>query len=340
MSEEPTSSNMETTAPTPTETSTITQTADAQAGTMSVGATTPISEQAAQLPPENTQVLENFRSMLPEELRNEPSLSNYKDVAGMAKSLVAAQKELGSRIRIPGPDASNEIKQEFLKKLETIPGVVALPDGKDPAAMNAFLTKLGRPESPDQYDVNVDPEMMQFVPGLKDKIPEFKVLAHQLGLNKQQASALVEFETANTTKVIDKMLADKESTTALLKEQWGGDFKNRFEAAKDVFGHFRTKYPEAVQSLLNGVEGNNPVVLMMAAELGKTYKESGIITGTREVNYGLTPEEATNRIRELKANPDFQKDYNSDDDKVRYAAIDKLSALYEAQSPTKTNRNP
>lgn len=277
----------------------------------------------------------SFRSQLPEELRDEPSLMNYKDIGSMAKSLVNAQKELGSRIRIPGPDASKEARAEFNKKLETVPGVVAIPDPNDKEAMDAFLTKMGRPETPEGYQVELDPEVTKYVPGLKDKVPEFKVLAHQLGLNKQQAAALVNFETSQTEKVIDKMLTEKEATTNLLKESWGSDYDNRLGAASDTFRHMSSKYPDAVKSLLNGMEGNNPVVLEMAAALGKAYKESGIITGTREVNFGVTPDEAKHRIAELRSNPDFQSEINNRNAEVQAKAQAKLDALYEAAYPTK-----
>ncbi len=273
----------------------------------------------------------NFLDSLPEDLRKEPSLQSYKDIGSMAKSLVNAQREIGSRIRVPSADASTEAKAEFFKKLESVPGVVALPDKNDPAAMDAFLTKLGRPDSPDKYEVSIPEDVLKYVPQMKERVPEFKVLAHKLGLNKEQANALVGFEMANTEKVIDKMLADKEATTTFLKETWGGDFDNRFNAARTLFTHYSDKYPDAVQKLLNGVEGNNPVLLMMAAELGKSYHESGLITGTREVNYGLTPSEARDRITDILNNPSH--DYFSSDNRKREAAIEHVEKLYIAANP-------
>lgn len=321
------------TTPTNTEVKTepTSQTATTVPETKVVGSI--IADAPAQTIPTEPQTFD-IASMLPEELRNEPSLKGYKDVASMAKSLVHAQKELGSRVRIPSADASKEAKAEFYKKLEMVPGVVVIPEKTDQAGMEAFLTKIGRPKSPDEYKVDLDPDVVKYVPGLKDKVPEFKVLAHKLGLNAEQAMALVEFETKQTSQVIDRMLEDREKTQTTLKANWGSDYDNRLKAASDLFSKMSTKYPEATKALLNGVEGNNPVVIEMAAELGKAYRESGLITGTSEVSFGHTPSEAKERIEELKANPEFQAKLKSRDEKVAAEARDKLTALYEAAYPT------
>ena len=50
----------------------------------------------------------DFRSSLPEDLREEASLADIKDVGSLAKSYVNAQRMLGSSIRIPGQDAGEE----------------------------------------------------------------------------------------------------------------------------------------------------------------------------------------------------------------------------------------
>jgi hypothetical protein len=69
----------------------------------------------------------SFIDSLPEDLRSEPSLADFKDLSGLAKSYVSAQKMLGSSVRIPTEEASPEAREEFYSKLQSVPGVVRIP---------------------------------------------------------------------------------------------------------------------------------------------------------------------------------------------------------------------
>ena len=69
-----------------------------------------------------------FINTLPEELQTEPSLRNFTDAAGLAKSYVHAQKMIGAdKLPLPGKSATDE-------------------------EWNNVYQKLGRPNAADQYD--------------------------------------------------------------------------------------------------------------------------------------------------------------------------------------------
>jgi hypothetical protein len=279
--------------------------------------------------PETVASTPDLLSQIPEDLRNEPSLKNIKDLGSLAKSYVSAQRMLGSSVRIPGPDASEEVKADFYNKVGSIPGVVKLPDPNDKASVDAFYEKLGRPKTADEYVVKVPEEIAAYIE--PEKVNGFKQLAHNLGLNKQQTEALTGFYMSNTQADIQRMAAQKNNTEAELKQVWGADYDARLNAAKDVARHFSAKFPNEVTELVNSPAGRNKVFLMMAAELGKSYKESGVIQGDSNINFGLTPDEAKARIAEMRNNK--AHDVHSDDPRKREAAVEKMNQLYKAAYP-------
>ena len=77
----------------------------------------------------------DWRESLPEELRNDPTLQNYKDVESLAKTVVHQQKMIGSRVPLP---KTEEEKAEL-------------------------YGKLGRPEEPAKYEVAVPEDYQQYL---------------------------------------------------------------------------------------------------------------------------------------------------------------------------------
>ena len=57
---------------------------------------------------------QDWRSSLPDELKNDATLQNFKDIESLAKTVVHQQKVLGSRVPIPKTD---EEKVELYSKL-------------------------------------------------------------------------------------------------------------------------------------------------------------------------------------------------------------------------------
>ncbi len=269
----------------------------------------------------------SFLDSLPEDLRGEPSLANIKDVASLAKSHVSAQRMIGSSIRIPGPDASDEAKTEFFNKLSTVPGVVKLPDPSDKAGQDAFLEKMGRPKTAEEYKISLDPSIQ----ATASNIEPLKALAHEMGLTQAQLDRYVAHENQLALSRAQAEESHKAETKSFLKETWGKDFDARLTAAKDVMSHFAAKFPEEAKEILNSRIGSNKIFLQMAAELGKSYSESGVIKGTSELKFGLTPEEARARISELKANNSHAY-YNSKDPK-HLKVVGEIEALYQAANP-------
>ena len=107
---------------------------------------------------------QDWKSTLPEDLKNDPTLSNFKDVESLAKTVVHQQKVLGNRIPIPKTDE---------EKMEV-------------------YNKLGRPEAADKYEVNVPEDYSAYFS--PEQINQFKNVAHQMGLKQQQVGGLVNYQ--------------------------------------------------------------------------------------------------------------------------------------------------
>ena len=88
---------------------------------------------------------QDWKSSLSDELKNDPTLANFKDVEGLAKTVIHQQKVLGSRVPIPKTD---EEKAEL-------------------------YNKLGRPEDASKYEINIPNEMVDYFKR-KDRISSKK----------------------------------------------------------------------------------------------------------------------------------------------------------------------
>ena len=90
----------------------------------------------------------DWKSSLPDELKNDPTLSNFKDVESLAKTVVHQQKQMGNRIPIP----------------------------KDEEGFNELYTKLGRPSEASAYVTNIPEDMQEHYS--EDNLNQFKEVAH------------------------------------------------------------------------------------------------------------------------------------------------------------------
>jgi len=265
----------------------------------------------------------SFLNSLSEDLQSDPSLADFKDVNSLAKSYISAQHMLGSSVRIPSQDASDEVKNEFYSKLTSVPGVIRLPDANDQEGIDKLYNTLGRPQSADGYKLDIGED----IPLDENAQNEFFELAHKIGLTQSQVKVLADYEL---NKVQEQSYSYEQSYSAseqLLKEQWGPDYNNRLQGAKATLSAYQDKYPDAVNELINSPAGNNPVILSILADMQPMLHEKGLIQGANTVQYGMTPEEALAQAKEIQNNPDH--DYNSSDNRKRDLAIEKVKKLYE-----------
>lgn len=207
-----------------------------------------------------------------EDTREWVTKRQFKDVASIAKTAREQDKLLGNAIRVPGKDAK-------------------------PEEVDAFLNKLGRPETADGYDFAVPKDLPETLPYDAERASGFKALAHQQGLTAKQAAAIHDWAVSNavqdlnsyTGKTAEERAEAAKGETAKLEKLWGplnGDqmkvnltFADK--ALRDVGGEEALKEFQRVG--LIGTEGkvilSAPIAVMLAKFGQAVFREDQVLTG-------------------------------------------------------------
>lgn len=270
----------------------------------------------------------NFLDNISEDLRGDASLKDFKDVNGLAKSYINAQKMIGNSIRLPSEDSSPEAKQDFLDKLKGIDNVIIKPSGEE--GLEDYYNKLGRPESSDKYTLKelVTEDLQASLPDISLDVENFQQEAFELGLTNEQASKLIDNRLKQAKDSIESQNLAKEESIKQLQKLWGQDYDNRMASAKQTAKVYADKFPNEMESLINSNAGNNPAFLNMLVELGANLKEKGH-AGMQQAKFGMTPEGAKAKIAELRSDRGFMKDYTDSLSSNHQGAVNKLAKLYE-----------
>ena len=216
---------------------------------------------------------QDWRDTLPEELRNDPTLQNYKDVESLAKTVVHQQKMIGSRIPLPKND---EEKAEL-------------------------YNKLGRPTDPTKYDLSIPDSHKQHFN--ETAVGEFKNVAHKIGLNNDQVNALLQYQVNqidNTGQLQEaQMNVQREEAEQTLKQEWGYDYDKNLRSAMraiDVYGD------EGLKEVLNGPAGNDPAMIKFFARLGQEVTEE-MAKNTQNNTVAASALDAKQEIEQIMADP-------------------------------------
>ena len=236
--------------------------------------------------PENTgNPRDAFIAMLPEDLRGEGVFANHQSVADLAKSYVSAAKMVG------------------LDKNALLP----IPRDDSKEAWDAVYDKLGRPETPDAYNLDTykdaaDPTI------LKDWAGKL----HSLGLNQKQVDGILGDFFGSTKAAKEAMEAEKEQRYS----QWNDEITKELGMAKDrkldaaivalekaagssdVLEHIE-KHPDAFKHPL--------IVRALVNFADKTGESSVLLANGQTTNGALSPADAQQQLAALKSNPEYMK---------------------------------
>jgi len=215
---------------------------------------------------------QDWRSSLPDDLKNDATLQNFKDVESLAKTVVHQQKVLGSRIPIPKTDEER----------------------------SELYTKLGRPESGEAYEFTI-PETHKSHFN-EDQVKEFRNVAHQIGLNNDQTKALIDFQVKSVDHELERQSTDlnvtKQATEDTLKKEWGYDYDKQVRNAQralQVYGN------EELNELMNTEAGNIPAVVKLFARLGSEVTED-MAKNTQNNSLATSPLDAQSEIDSIFSN--------------------------------------
>ena len=273
---------------------------------------------------------------LPEDLRADPSLSSIKDIPSLAKGYVSAQRMLGSRIPIPSQEASEEVRNEFYSKLTNVPGILRMPqEGSEDyaAAVSGVLKQLGCPSDPKGYSLSL-PEGM---PVDEEYVSSITSLAHKAGLTRDQFKVLSEFEVNKSINAFKESEEARTSAVDTLTKAWGNKFNENMTLCKNVMSKYAATNQDAANEIINGPAGNNPVVLMMLADLGRTFQQEGTLGINRGVSGSRTPEEAKALIADINGNGTHP--YHDHSSPAHQEAVKKMQSLFMDAYPEVDTRD-
>jgi hypothetical protein len=183
---------------------------------------------------------------LSEDLQGNDTLSKFKDVSSLGNSYVELQKLVGSRVKVPTDDSTEE-------------------------DVNSFYNQIGRPESPDKYSIDLPSDSYP-----QEVIQSFLKEAHASGLtNKQAQSAINFYNTIETDGQINSdaaMQQAKVDAESALKKEWGpSEYAKELAVSRRAFNRFAD---DDLKAFVNetGVT-NNVAMIKFLNRIGKAFSE-------------------------------------------------------------------
>ena len=197
----------------------------------------------------------SWRDSLPDELKSNTSLEKFSDVSTLAKSYINAESMIGKdKMVVPG---DNTTEDEW----------------------NDIYTKLGRPSTPDEYNLEIALEEGEAV---DDQLfTSFKDAAHKHGLSPQQAQGLLDFYSKISTDTMNEqsnagMLAQEQSSREL-REEWGRSYEDNLSKASQVGKQYLGEDAFQLQMADGSLLGDNATLIKGLAKLAMVMSEDTLV---------------------------------------------------------------
>jgi len=233
--------------------------------------------------PEATAAEETWRSSLPEDIRENPTLGKYDSIEKLAAAHINLQSHLG-RDKISKPVTEDD--------------------------WNDVYNFLGRPEDATEYELAFPDNIPNEVKSAFDEgtMNAFREKAHSLGMNQQQVSELfgwyAKLQGQGMSQMADQQAASLEEGEAALREKWGRAYDQNVDFAKKAFEKYGGD--DLAQIMDTSGLGNHPAVLEAFAQIAKaTMPDKELIGPTNGGQTALTPEEARLEAQKIMANPAY-----------------------------------
>ena len=243
---------------------------------------------------------EDWRSLLPEDLRESPALKDFTSVDKLAKSFVDTQAMVGNSIRIPGPDAGEDAWKEFNQKLvERVPGMYYMPE--ESADTEALFRKLGAPEKPEEYE---NPQLELPEGSELQELPGFREWAKEANLTKEQYKTLFARYTESQMQQAQEFEQKHKEGVRQLEAEWGATKEGKMKAMAAMAA--KTGAPEdLIEAISQGSVG--PETLRWLDGIVKAMGGEGSVIANQDGagEGAITPAEANAQIEEIMARPEY-----------------------------------
>ena len=258
---------------------------------------------------------DHFSAKLGGELANHPGMAKFADATALGKSYLELETRLSEQgVRVPGEDAS-------------------------PEAIAEYREAIGVPKTIDGYEVASNLKLPADVAWDTDFQNEMVTAMHEEGLTPPQVTRVLQKyadrQGTITATAIEGAKANKESSSKLLRQEWGSAYDANIRVAhlamEEIFGDGMKAI--ATTKLLDGsMLGINPAFIRAMAKVGEDYSEHDIHGMGERKRMTMTPEEASAEIVKLRSDTVFQAAYLGKDDPGHQAAVDRMNNLYAMKS--------
>ena len=228
-----------------------------------------------------------WKEAISEEYRSNPNIEKFTELDALAKSYINAVSMIGTdKIPLPGKSATDE-------------------------QWNEVYNKLGRPESPDKYKLELKTDV---APVDENVIKGFAQNAHKLGLNNKQAQGILEFykstlEGSAKEMSVNMETAQAEATNAL-RSEWGRAYDDNLRKAANVAQTYLE--PELLDTQLRDGSrlGDNPKIIKAFANIANLLSEDKIVGAESDnVLQGRDVEKEINDLIGDKTGPYWNKSH-------------------------------
>ena len=265
--------------------------------------TVPVDQATTETQPQATQTTvaaadtpapqSSWKESISEAYRNDPSIEKFTEIDALAKSYINATKMIGQdKIVIPNKNSTEEVWEEA-------------------------YTKLGRPETPDQYNLKVQSDVVKMD---DNAIKSFAEQSHKLGLNTKQAEGILNFYKDNMEGIAQQSKIDTETAQAqseqVLRQEWGREFDAKVKQAGAIAK--ANINPEVLDmTLSNGTRlGDHPEIIKGFAKIASMMSEDKMVsTESENVNSNADIESEISSITNDINGPYWNKSH-PDHDKV------------------------
>lgn len=214
---------------------------------------------------QEAQSFDSFKESLPDGLGKDKAFEPITSLEGMAKGFVNAEKLVGSSIRLPGADLSEEDRATAVGELKS-------------KLMEAGIIE-GVPETAEgyQYERPTLGDGLRWDEGFEK---EFVGFAHEASLTNSQVQKAIEWWNNRQAVVHGRARDFHKASVETLKKEWGADFERKAVLAKRAAEELGGD--EFVEMLEKTKLGDHPTFVKVFAQVGDILAEDGFISGRVE----------------------------------------------------------
>ena len=237
-----------------------------------------------------------WKDSISEEYRNDPNIEKFTEIDALAKSYINATRMIGQdKIAVPNQNSTQETWDEA-------------------------YSKLGRPETPDQYNLKIESNVVQMD---ESAIKSFAEQSHKLGLSNKQAEGILDFYKNNMEDIAQQSKIDTETAHAQseqeLRQEWGKSFdENVKKAAAVAKANLGADFLDSTILKDGSVLGSNTTIIKGFLKIANMMSEDKIVTTESEnVNTSKDLETEISSIMNDKNHPYHIKGHPDHDKSVQ-----------------------